>query len=365
MLEPPPEETAQRFFQRAEMRMIGDGVAYPDLTQLKSVVGGWSQWFDGWATIAEGHEVRAAAAEREEALVTAAEAWWAAAMCWQYAQFMWFHDPAQQLVGQQRKELAYRRAAPLLEPPATRIEVPFRAGSIAAYERRPRGDGPWPAMLMIGGLESTKEESRRMEDLLLTRGVATITFDGPGQGETARFASLDDRFDEATSAILDAVVGSPKLDPSRIGVLGRSLGGFLAPLSAARDSRFAACVSFGALFDLGFIDNMDKVPRRGFGQLTGISDPLEAEAEIRRIVDLRDDIGDVRCPLYVLHGAKDSLIPLEQAHRTIDCAVNAEVTPVILPDGDHCGHNHYHIVRPAIADWVARTLEARLPEVSG
>ena len=357
MFEPPPESTAQRFFERAEMRMIGDGVALPDLVRVRSAVSGWSQWIDEWSALADDHERRAQTAEDAGDLVTAGDAWWAAALCWQYGQFMWFHDLDAKAIGQIRKEQAYQRAAPLIVPTARRIEVPFRSRALAAYERLPlTGTAPWPSVVMIGGLESTKEESRRMEDLLLARGVATITFDGPGQGETARFAPLDDRFDEATSAILDVLVERRHLDAARIGVLGRSLGGFLAPLSAARDGRFAACVSFGALFDLSFIEGMDDVPRRGFGQLTGIRDPIAAEAAIRRIVDLRHDIAEVRIPYLVVHGALDALIPIDQAVRTIEGARHADVTSMLLADGDHCGHNQHHIVRPAVADWVARNL---------
>ena len=38
-------------------------------------------------------------------------------------------------------------------------------------------------ILMIPGLDSTKEELRSTEDLFLERGVATFSVDGPGQGE--------------------------------------------------------------------------------------------------------------------------------------------------------------------------------------
>ena len=38
-------------------------------------------------------------------------------------------------------------------------------------------------MIMIPGLDSTKEELRSTEDLFLERGIATFSVDGPGQGE--------------------------------------------------------------------------------------------------------------------------------------------------------------------------------------
>ena len=38
-------------------------------------------------------------------------------------------------------------------------------------------------MIMIPGLDSTKEELRSTEELFLERGIATFSVDGPGQGE--------------------------------------------------------------------------------------------------------------------------------------------------------------------------------------
>ncbi|MDZ7677749.1 MAG: prolyl oligopeptidase family serine peptidase [Acidimicrobiales bacterium] len=293
--------------------------------------------------------------------VTAGDLWWHASLSWQYAQFMWFHDPDQRRYGQQRKVAAYRRAAPNLVPEAHPADVPFGNDALPAWLRRPRHvTGTVPVVILIGGLESTKEESLRFENLLLERGMATLAFDGPGQGEFAAVQPLDDRFDRATSAVVDALLERDDIDPARIAVLGRSLGGFLAPLSAARDERLCAAAAFGALFDLRFFDDIPPVPASGFRQLTGIDADDAAEQEVRRIIDLSGDIASLRCPLYVQHGEQDALIPVEQAHLTAAQAVNADVTLAIDPDGDHCSHNRHHIVRPQLADWLADQLESQL-----
>jgi 2,6-dihydroxypseudooxynicotine hydrolase len=48
--------------------------------------------------------------------------------------------------------------------------------------------------------------------------------------------------------------------------------------------------------------------------------------------------------------------------RTIAALVNAPKEVVIEPDGDHCCHNMGNIVRPRMADWLARQLDARGPK---
>src|SRR6185312_5454904 len=115
--------------------------------------------------------------------------------------------------------------------------------------RRPPGvSGRVPVALLLGGLESTKEESYRFENLCLARGLATCTFDGPGQGEMYFQAKLRPDFHRFTSAVLDWLDRKPEIDAARIGVIGRSLGGFYAVHWAAHEPRLKACVCWGVLF---------------------------------------------------------------------------------------------------------------------
>ena len=49
-----------------------------------------------------------------------------------------------------------------------------------AVVRTPYGAGPHPVVLMLPGLDSTKEELGSTEQTFLDRGMATVTLDGPG-----------------------------------------------------------------------------------------------------------------------------------------------------------------------------------------
>lgn len=66
-----------------------------------------------------------------------------------------------------------------------------------------------------------------------------------------------------------------------------------------------------------------------------------------------DHIGQVRVPLYVVHGARDNLIPVQHA-RQICAAANGPKTLVILPRGDHNNlyeHGAFERVRKLIEDF--------------
>lgn len=137
-------------------------------------------------------------------------------MCYHYAEFLWSHDPGNREAGQHRKVALYREAAPLLDPPAQRFDLPLDCLTIPGYLRLPRGQaGRVPVIVFLGGLESTKEENYLFENRCLQRGLATFTFDGPGQGEMYFQAKLRLDFHQFTSAVVDWLEKRPEVDATR------------------------------------------------------------------------------------------------------------------------------------------------------
>jgi 2,6-dihydroxypseudooxynicotine hydrolase len=287
---------------------------------------------------------------------------WNASLSAHYAQFMWFHDPERREAGQRRKVELFDRAAPHFSPPGERVEIPFDGATIPGYLRLPeavRDGGPVPCCVLIGGLESTKEESHLFENLCLARGMATLAFDGPGQGELFFEVKLGPDFERYTTAVLDHLVERDEIDSDRIGVLGRSLGGHYAPKSAAGDDRLAACCAWGACFDLSDLDTMPASTRRGFIYVTGIDDDDRAVEHLRESIDLAPVADRITCPTLLLHGARDVIFSPGQVDKYRDGLLNAALEIQVEKDGDHCCHNMGHLVRPRMADWMAGQLGAR------
>lgn len=348
----------ERVWRANELRLQGDGVPAPDVRDAIRTLERWEDWYAFWAARGDRYEQLAREALARGRRLSGGELLWQACLSYHFAQFLWFHDRPRRDAGQHHKVELYREAAPLFAVPAERFDVPCDGLTIPGYLRVPTDrSGPVPVVLVLGGLESTKEESYLMENRLLARGLATCAFDGPGQGEMYFHATLRPDFHRFASAVIDWLEQRPEVDAGRLGVLGRSLGGYYAVHTAAHEPRVKACVCWGVLYDLSYYDEMKDPSRRGFAFVAGFDDPDAAGGFLNEAVNLDGQAERVRCPLYALHGAQDPLIPASQVDKLRAALRDHPDLVFDMPeDGDHCCHNLYHVVRPRMADWLAEQL---------
>jgi len=200
-----------------------------------------------------------------------------------------------------------------------------------------------------------------MEDGFLRRGMATFTFDGPGQGESWFQGGLIVEFERATSAVIDYLEKLPDVDAGRIGVFGPSMGGYLAPRSAACDARIKACAFAGGMYDRTRVLNRLEDPFE-FARVAHIWKVYDKQ----KLVDLHSRCTleglapKIRCPLLVVHGDKD-FVPVEQAKRIYDEASGPKEW-LLLEGGNHVCNNMPFRYRPAIGDFLATHLCAARPD---
>lgn len=125
--------------------------------------------------------------------------------------------------------------------------------SLAGTLSVPLGEGPFPAVVLISGTgHNTRDETvwghqvfLVLADALNRAGVAVLRYDKRGVGGSGG------DYDAATTAEFasdaDAAVAwlshQPGIDPNRVGVLGHSEGGVIAPMVAVRDPRVAFVVT--------------------------------------------------------------------------------------------------------------------------
>ena len=78
-----------------------------------------------------------------------------------------------------------------------------------------------------------------------------LTFEGPGQGRVIREQGLPFRpdWEHVVTSVVDHVQTLPGVDPTKIALMGLSMGGYLAPRAAAFEHRLVACVANGGIFD--------------------------------------------------------------------------------------------------------------------
>ncbi len=335
-------------------RFLADGVHYRDLVNIQAATPDWSQWCRVWSEFAVAAEARGDAALRQSHTRTAAGEFGRAALYFHYAQNLYYDDLQVKRAAHDRKVAVFKRAAPLFDPPLERVEIAFEKISMPAYLRVPAGRARAPCVILLGGLDTTKEDYMVVNNLCAERGLATLAFDGPGQGEVLYEMLWRPDFVRAIYAVLDYLERRPEIDRNRIGIIGRSTGGFYAPQAAATDARIKAAVSWGAMYHLRNLASIPAVTRDGFVFVSGSKSVAEA-ARFFECINLEGVASRIRCPLLVVHGGLDTITPLENATRLAQEAAGP-VETLIWEDSGHCCHDRSHIVRPAMADFMMRHL---------
>jgi uncharacterized protein len=176
----------------------------------------------------------------------------------------------------------------------------------------PATNGPVPAALLLHGFSSSKERmAQSVGRELLALGIASLALDLPFHGERDGDAGSLSRNPLALVGAWRAAIAESRdaitwlathssVDATRLGVVGYSLGGFLALMTAAEDERLRV-IALAAAGDLP-----DHTPYASL--VRGMVNPLRAAERL-----------DGR-PLLLVNGRSDTTTRPAQAQRLFDAA---------------------------------------------
>jgi 2,6-dihydroxypseudooxynicotine hydrolase len=337
-------------------RFVANGVVLTDFEEVTGSIASYDEWCSAWSARAAVHEKMGRDALARKHFLTAGECLQRAGVYYHFASFLFVHDVAQ-MKAAHKKQIECRQAAlPHLRPPGERVEIPYEGKKLAGILRKPAGVDHPAVVVMAVGLDSTKEETDAYEAPFLARGLATLVFEGPGQGEAQYDFAIRGDYEVPVKAVLDFVATRRDLDSARIGMWGVSLGGYYAPRAAAFDKRIKACIALGGPFDWGAAwDGLPELTREAFRVRSHCRTDEDARnnAATLSLVGIAQQIA---CPMFIVNGRLDRIVPAKDAER-LAREVKGPVELLMVEDGNHIATNRAYRWRSQSADWMAEQLK--------
>ncbi|RYF89302.1 MAG: S9 family peptidase, partial [Caulobacteraceae bacterium] len=232
------------------------------------------------------------------------------------------------------------------------LQVPTRDGAtIEAYLTAPPGGAPGPLIVLPHGGPEVRDTPNwdRQVQVLAAQGwwVLRPNFRGSGgygqafaeQGWTRWGTRMQDDVEDAVAH----AISLKGLDGSKVGIIGTSYGGYAALMGALkRPDLYKAAIGICGVYDLPDMlawedrqdDSADKLTykfwTKRIGDRTRDGAALEAASPRRRA-------GEISCPVLLVHGEDDGIVPLIQSRRMRDALRSAgkSVDLIEIPNFGH------------------------------
>src|SRR5690349_8557722 len=296
-------------------RFVANGVVLTDFEDVTKSLTSYDDWCRAWSARAALHEQLGREALARGHNLTAGECLQRAGVYYHFGSFLFAHDPAQMKVAHKKQIECRQLALPHLSPPGERVEIPYEGKNLAGILRKPIGAAKPPVVVMAVGLDSTKEETDAYEMPFLNRGMATLMFEGPGQGEAQYDFPIRGDYEVPVKAVLDYVETRGDLDSKRIGMWGVSLGSYYAPRATAFEKRIKACIALGGPFNFGEAwDGLPDLTREAF-RVRSHCKSQSAAKENALTLSLDGIDRNITCPIFIVNGRKDRIVPAADAER--------------------------------------------------
>ena len=225
--------------------------------------------------------------------------------------------------------------------PTERIEFASRRGNLLVGDLHRASRELGPTLVLCHGMESTRlgNKQQAIVERFLPLGISVLRFDFSYVGES------EGRFEDLTiTGEVDDALGAldflQEFSPSRVVLIGSSLGGAVALLAAARTpERVHAVATIAAVADTSLftksLSDADLAAWRRTGRRRWGEGYLNAGFldDVQRL-DIPLAVATLQRPLLVMHGEADTIVPPEHA-SVLAAAAAGEVTLAMFPGVGH------------------------------
>ncbi len=300
--------------------------ASADFAAIRQRVQKYADVTPAFVATAKRREAKARAAEAEGLSVTARDNYFMAAVHWGAAQWPLHDNDAENLALNANKRTCYGDYVRLADHRIEEVMLPFRGKTVPGWFHLPPGyqGGRIPVVISFPGMDTFKELFVGLHgDRWLSRGVAVLALDGPGQAE-CRVLGLTVSMENWTTVgktVVDWLLTRPEIDPARIGLFGNSFGSFFATIVTANEPRIKATIANATCLEPGFHSIFEEASptfKKRFMYMAGFTDEAAFDA-FRQSLTWEGHAENIRVPYLCVAGEAEELSPLVHTERMLAC----------------------------------------------
>lgn len=216
-----------------------------------------------------------------------------------------------------------------------------RGDTLAGVLHHPVENSSAGAAILCHGMESDKNSEKLifLGRHLAQRGILTLRFDFSYVGESSgKFADIT--YSGEVEDLRAAYELMRNRHSGKIAIFGSSMGGTVALMFAAAERQVAALATLAApLHPENFPKRvlspagLERWRKRGFTRYNGQRLNVNMLEDLESI-DVPGAARSIQCPVLILHGDADEVVPVAEAHELHGCLKNSQRLS-ILEGGDH------------------------------
>lgn len=320
-------------------RWLVHGIDSKDLMQVKPHIRTIESWVSSWEKIADEKIIQASQLKKH-GLNKEAEYMYRLGSLYYILNYWIYPEVSLEKQHWYKKCLTYTYLADSLSEHFIKYDsIKINGFSYAGRIRVPLN--PKGCIVIINPIDSSKEELFKYEMEFLESGFATVSFDGPGQGETYTLNGLigsGTRWENFIMTLISSVREQfPQLS---IYLFGTSLGATWALLGSSH-SEVKKVVAVSPAVEL----NKMNMPNYFFERMNIACDlgPYQ-----KTMPDFKNI--NYQCPILIFHGNKDLMVPDNQMYELYE-KVSNEKKLIEYEEEGHCCNNKLDEIRKISLIW--------------